>query len=292
MAQFRQFYLLLWKNWTLGKRAPWRTAFEIFLPLFFILILVLLRALKIKDIPEPKTIYPLFTVNSLPKGLINEGFHIAYAPNTSDVNDVMNNVTKALSFQGSQGFRNEDDMLEFLQNKGNMTMKIKYLGGVFFETTPKHAAITYKIRLSSRAQNSKTTAKARAFGGDLSSAWKTQFTFNAFQLPGPRNKNSSHGGPPNYYDEGFLAIQNAVDEAILRYKKVPLSVNVMMKRFPYPNYVQDNFLLVIQQTLPLLLMLSLTVTALYITRDIVIEKERKLKVRIHNLAISDDSLDQ
>lgn len=276
MAKFRQFFLLFWKNWTLGKRAPWRTAFEIFLPLFFILILVLLRALKIKDVPQGKVIYPGFTVNSLPTGLDTDPFRIAYAPNTSDVDAVMNSVTEGLKFVSSQGFKNEDDLVDFLQNENNMRMD--YLGGVVFETTPDNPDICYKIRLSSRARNSKKGGR-KAFGGSQTTAWNTQFTFNTFQLPGPRNKNSTHGGPPDYYDEGFLAIQNAVDQAILKYKNVSISVNVTIQRFPYPAYVQDNFILVIQQTLPLLLMLSLTVTALYITRDLVIEKERKLKVR-------------
>lgn len=275
MAKFKQFYLLFWKNWTLGKRSPCRTIFEIFLPLFFILILVLLRALRIKDVPEPKTLYKPFTISSLPKGLDGRELMLAYAPNTTDVIKVMYDVTNTLKFNDNRGFESEADMVEFLHNKGDM--KSRYLGGIVFQTTPHQADVSYKIRLSSRSRNSKS-AKKKMFGGDASTAWNTQFTFNVFQLPGPRNKNSSHGGPPDYYGEGFLAIQNAVDRAILRYKNVSFSGDVIMHRFPYPDYIKDNFILVIQQTLPLLLMLSLTVTALYITRDIVFEKERKLKV--------------
>ena len=39
----RQFGLLLWKNYTLQKRRPIATAFEIGLPTFFVLILVIIR---------------------------------------------------------------------------------------------------------------------------------------------------------------------------------------------------------------------------------------------------------
>ena len=72
-----------------------------------------------------------------------------------------------------------------------------------------------------------------------------------------------------------------MDFAIIKYKGKyqDLDMKVSVKRFPYPEYIRDPFILAIQQSLPLLLMLSLIFTALNIVRDIVYEKEKKLKVR-------------
>lgn len=87
-----------------------------------------------------------------------------------------------------------------------------------------------------------------------------------------------------YIREGFLAVQHAVDRAIMQYHTNASStsllenITVVVQRFPYPAYVNDLFLLAIQNQLPLLLMLSFTYTSLNIVRAVVHEKEKKLKV--------------
>lgn len=89
---------------------------------------------------------------------------------------------------------------------------------------------------------------------------------------------------PGYIREGFLAVQHTVDRAIMQYHANSSSasllenVTVVVQRFPYPAYVNDLFLLAIQNQLPLLLMLSFTYTSLNIVRAVVHEKEKKLKV--------------
>lgn len=87
-----------------------------------------------------------------------------------------------------------------------------------------------------------------------------------------------------YIREGFLAVQHAVDRAIMQYHanasatSLLENITVVVQRFPYPPYVNDLFVLAIQNQLPLLLMLSFTYTSLNIVRAVVHEKEKKLKV--------------
>lgn len=98
----------------------------------------------------------------------------------------------------------------------------------------------------------------------------------------------SHSG---YIREGFLAVQHAVDRAIMQYHanasthQLFEKLTVMAKRFPYPPFISDPFLIAIQYQLPLLLMLSFTYTSLTIIRAVVQEKERKLKVPYLHLAL-------
>lgn len=79
-------------------------------------------------------------------------------------------------------------------------------------------------------------------------------------------------------------MQHAVDRAIMQYHASASSasllenITVVVQRFPFPAYVNDLFLLAIQNQLPLLLMLSFTYTSLNIVRAVVHEKEKKLKV--------------
>lgn len=87
-----------------------------------------------------------------------------------------------------------------------------------------------------------------------------------------------------YFREGFLAVQHAVDRAIMiSYNRTAASpllrqIRVVLSRFPYPAFIYDVFILAIQNQLPLLLVLSFTYTSLNIVRAVVQEKERKLKV--------------
>ena len=285
MARANQFSLLMWKNFILLKRAPVRTFLQIAMPLLFIAILVFLRAFKIKNEYKPNVMYPAFEVNKLPSD-VSKLNRIAFAPNTSDVQQVMDRVVKQLGFTHAVPFNSEEDMVSFLVSlQGN---EKTFLGGIAFNTSLDSNNIIYKIRLSSKTDIKQNGGKEerQGFGTSPSTTWNTQFTFPVLQVPGPRNKNASHGGPPFYFEAGFLAIQHAVDTAIMKYRykgKIDmLNTTVSVKRFPYPDYTHDNFVLVIQTSLPLLLMLSLLVTALNIVRDVVYEKEKKLKVRKFN----------
>jgi len=55
------------------------------------------------------------------------------------------------------------------------------------------------------------------------------------------------------------------------------NVGVELKTFPYPTYTDDVFVIIIQTQLPFIIMLSFIVTAPVICRDVVLEKEKKLK---------------
>lgn len=73
------------------------------------------------------------------------------------------------------------------------------------------------------------------------------------------------------------AIASSVLGAVASAPIVKAMDSVVFNRFPYPAYVKDGFLYAIQFGLPLLLMLSFMYTALTITRNVVHEKERRLK---------------
>ncbi|CAH3162242.1 unnamed protein product [Porites evermanni] len=291
MARANQFSLLMWKNFILLKRAPVRTFFQIAMPLLFIAILVFHRAFKIKNEYKPNVTYPAFEVNKLPSD-VSKLNQIAFAPNTSDVRQVMVGVVKQLGFtcNSSVPFNSEEDMVSSLVSlQGNETT---FLGGIAFNTSLDSNNIIYKIRLSSKTNIKQNGGKEerQGFGTSPSTTWNTQFTFPVLQVPGPRNKNAFHGGPPFYFEAGFLAIQHAVDVAIMKYrskgKTDVLNTTVSIKRFPYPDYTHDNFVQVIQTSFPLFFMLSLSFIVLIIVRDVVYEKEKKLKESMKMMGLS------
>ncbi|KAM8950936.1 ATP-binding cassette sub-family A member 17-like isoform 3-T4 [Lycaon pictus] len=86
-----------------------------------------------------------------------------------------------------------------------------------------------------------------------------------------------------YNQEGFLAIQHALDKAIMQHHahnattRMFEDLTVLVKRFPHGAYIQDKFLLILQNEFPLLLMLSFICIELIIINSIALEKERKMK---------------
>ena len=112
--------------------------------------------------------------------------------------------------------------------------------------------------------------------------WMTDYQFPIFQLPGPRFKNRTEGGNPGYYKEGFLTLQDGVSRVLIEMLsgKSTNDIDIEMRRFPYPIYADDKFLVALQGWLPLIIMLSFIYPALNIVKSIVHEKERRLKVNM------------
>lgn len=110
--------------------------------------------------------------------------------------------------------------------------------------------------------------------------WKTNLLFpeNDFS---PRYPDDVYGGLPSYYQEGFLAVQNAIAAAFIenhQSEKEQLPIpDIRMNRFPYPAYISNLFLTMMNGILPVFIVLSLNYTFMNTVRFISIEKEKQLK---------------
>ena len=72
-------------------------------------------------------------------------------------------------------------------------------------------------------------------------------------------------------DMSVLAMKNGTDEVD--------DVEVRLQRHPYPPFVEDPVILILQSDFTFIILISFIVTAPNICKDIVLEKERKLRVR-------------
>uniref|UniRef100_A0A8C9ZR47 ATP binding cassette subfamily A member 3 n=1 Tax=Sander lucioperca TaxID=283035 RepID=A0A8C9ZR47_SANLU len=151
--------------------------------------------------------------------------------------------------------------------------------------------VSYHLRFSFTPRNAPPKERSELNpNSDLD--WHTLSLYPLFQLPGPREQYDKEGGTPGYFREGFLAVQHAVDLAIMRsYNRTSAAsllgrIRVVLSRFPYPAFIYDVFILAIQNQLPLLLVLSFTYTSLNIVRSVVQEKERKLKEYMRMMGLS------
>uniref|UniRef100_A0A6I8PBH8 ATP binding cassette subfamily A member 3 n=1 Tax=Ornithorhynchus anatinus TaxID=9258 RepID=A0A6I8PBH8_ORNAN len=300
MALFRQFSLLLWKNFTLQKRQVLVSLVEVSLPLLFAAILIALR-LRVPSVGHPNiTTYPSLDIDELPPFFQHPRpgvqWELAYVPSGSAaVREVAEAVERSLHpGLRARGFPTERDFEDYIKSdnrSGNVLAAVVFEHSFNHSQDPLPLQVTYRLRFKSSPRNAPRSEQT-GLSPNLDRDWHTGYLFPLFQLPGPREASSPDGGTPGYLREGFLAVQHAVDRAVMRqHAAEPAArlldrVAVALKRFPHPPYFNDVFILAIQNQLPLLLMLSFTYTSLNIVRAVVHEKEKKLKEYMRMMGLS------
>uniref|UniRef100_A0A7N6FB34 ABC transporter domain-containing protein n=1 Tax=Anabas testudineus TaxID=64144 RepID=A0A7N6FB34_ANATE len=277
------------------KRQILVTLVEILLPLLFSAILIVLRQkVPFKDYPNA-TIYESFSVDSLHFKLQQMSLELAYVPrNSSVVRQVAEDVKKSLFLSAVSGFETEEQFEEYVRNdpqSRNILAAVVFEHHFSYDDEPLPLKVGYHLRFSFTPRNAPGKEKMELDpNSDLD--WHTLSLFPLLQLPGPREQYDKDGGTPGYYREGFLAVQHAVDKAIMKsYNSTAATsllyhTRVVVSRFPYPAFIYDVFILAIQNQLPLLLVLSFTYTSLNIVRAVVQEKERKLKEYMRMMGLS------
>ncbi|XP_002739960.1 phospholipid-transporting ATPase ABCA3-like [Saccoglossus kowalevskii] len=285
--------LLLWKNWLLQLRQPVVTAFELLLPTLFACLLLGFRTLVDFDYHGNITSFQPYSIDAFPSNLtrvhgVISPWELAYCPNISIVHDIVEmaskNVKGKVKLLVGPGFVTEKEMEDFMKVQTKEDSMV--LGAVvFYNSFPDSKNLPldleYAVRLSSSPRNKPLSSITGTDDPDLTgntSQWFTNLLYPVISLPGPRHPTYNWGGVPGYMREGFLTIQHAVDKAIVQLHNETMDeIKVEMIRYPYPPYEDDAYVIVVQSQLPALLMLSLIFTALNIVKDVVFEKEKKLK---------------
>ncbi|CAG5129798.1 unnamed protein product [Candidula unifasciata] len=298
---FLKFRLLLWKNFLIQKRKPIATFFEIGLPTLFSFILMILR-LRVVSTPHPDVTHfsPCDYTKLRPQ--LRVPFILAYSPKYNLTDRIMERVQTTLNMS-KEGFPDEETMVNYItlvnnSDGQNINNSKVYLGGVVFDqalntdngTAQLKNKAAFKIRLSYAPRITSDNIGKISFSSDTS--WSTDLMFPPYQVVGPRDGESPCGNNPGYEREGFLAIQQAVFNSLMyEYVKGEAqekynATGISLIRHPYPPYVEDNYVLVLQQQFPLVVMLSFVVLVLGIVRDIVLEKERRLKESMKMMGIN------
>lgn len=83
-----------------------------------------------------------------------------------------------------------------------------------------------------------------------------------------------------YMSQGFLGVQHAVAKNFMK-NLMPsqnLQLDLQMCRYPFPPYLDDKFIMALQLFFPMIICFSFIYPAVNIVKNIVVEKEKKLKV--------------
>ncbi|OWF34668.1 ATP-binding cassette sub-family A member 3-like [Mizuhopecten yessoensis] len=265
MGAAGQFLLLVWKNFTVSRRNYCATVFEVALPVAFSLLLLMLRFLVTSvDHTQPFR-WDGFQLDDYTQHKYIDANGILYSPNNTSVRNVMNELSVTLGQNVNiTGFPTSAVAVsEYEQNPKEVWAVIEFDGQFSGSSLPTD--ITYKLRV--------------ATSGD--DRWKTDRTYQFFQQFGPREQYSNYSGDPFYRERGFLYLQYAIDKAIIDQKSpgngLGTNYTVSLRKMPYPPYVEDTLLGVLRSSLPVIILFAFIVTVFQTTKNIVYEKEKKLK---------------
>ncbi|KAM5329747.1 phospholipid-transporting ATPase ABCA3-like [Glossophaga mutica] len=279
LLTFNQFAVLLWKNFTIKRRQFINLISEVLTALLFPMLLLVFRALININVIGSYNFNPQ-PISSLPSFLKNpEEWELIYVPsNINVVKEITESMKRNLNISIKvQGFSSEAEFEKYVKYDSRSH---KVLAAIVFDNDFKNSndplplQVKYHLRF--------VRIQRTILWPDLS-GWKTALLFPIYPSSGPRNPGDHDGGSPGYIREGFLAVQNALDKAIMLYhensarQKLFDGISIFIQRFPHPAYSHDGLIWIISGFLPLMFILMFSPTVLSIMRFIVWEKEKGLK---------------
>ncbi|XP_066551415.1 ATP-binding cassette, sub-family A (ABC1), member 7 isoform X2 [Amia ocellicauda] len=192
-----------------------------------------------------------------------------------DVNDTITTLSQFIqcfSLNKLEAAPSEDQMvaraLELLENRQFWAGIVFQLPDPSNDTLPPH--VSYKIRM------------------DIDDVTRTNKIKDRFWDPGPAADPFSD---LRYVWGGFVYVQDLVEQALSRVLSgQDLKTGIYLQQMPYPCYVDDVFLRVLNRSLPLFMTLAWIYSVAMIIKGVVHEKEARLKETMRIMGLSSSTL--
>ncbi|XP_021342260.1 ATP-binding cassette sub-family A member 7-like isoform X2 [Mizuhopecten yessoensis] len=175
------------------------------------------------------------------------------------VASMVSEYTQCINFDRFRGF---NDYEAFVQASKDGIGASTFFAGLQFD----------EVRMDSQKRPTFVNYKIRMDPDKVDSTKRVQ---DRYWRPGPRRTPAID---TKYTTFGFSYIQDMVDHAIIRLQTdTKQDTGIMLQMFPYPCYVEDKFVNAISRSLPLFLVLAWVLTVAMICKNVVYEKEKRLK---------------
>ncbi|XP_077864744.1 phospholipid-transporting ATPase ABCA3-like [Saccoglossus kowalevskii] len=303
-VRWRQFKWLVWKNFVLQWRRPIGTVFEILTPVTLTMLLVIARIGlentfdedmcfvqyqptnftndKIRTLPDLPFPIPLPIATRLPFDVptklpdMNELFcnitkecgPLAWYPQTDLTTRMMREVSLLIQVPLVETkFESEEEMEKVITEDID-----NYYGAVVFDFPANDSVLPlftpYRIRLSSE-----------------DTRWFTTETYPYYSLNVPVEYHQ--------YDDKFMELQHAVDYTIISFQSdeygtgdYMVGIRREVQRYPYPEWRIETFITTMQFLMPIIMILSLIYSDASIVKELVLEKQTRLKESMKMMGLS------
>ncbi|XP_054645244.1 phospholipid-transporting ATPase ABCA1-like isoform X2 [Dunckerocampus dactyliophorus] len=180
-------------------------------------------------------------------------------------------VSQCFSTNKLEGFNSEDQLisraLELLEDRQFWAGVVFLLPNSSSPELPPH--VKYKIRM------------------DIDDVTRTHKIKNKFWDPGP----AADPFNMHYIWGGFVYVQDLVERALTRILTgAPQKTGIYVQQMPYPCFVDDVFLRVLNRTLPLFMILAWIYSVAMIVKGVVYEKEARLKETMKIMGLNTGTL--
>lgn len=181
-------------------------------------------------------------------------------------------ITECFSLNKLEGFDTEGQLinraLELLEDRQFWAGVVFMLPNSSSSKLPPH--ITYKIRM------------------DIDDVTRTNKIKDRFWDPGPA---ADPFNDMRYIWGGFVYVQDLVERAVTRILSgVKQTTGIYIQQMPYPCYVDDVFLRVLNRSLPLFMTLAWIYSVAMIIKGVVYEKEARLKETMRIMGLGTETL--
>ncbi|CAG2245460.1 ABCA5 [Mytilus edulis] len=277
MATFwDQFKILMWKNILLKKRNKKQVAQEILYPLYFIAILILVKAFN-KGTEKPRiTDFPTYSMTNakfLDRNFFN-GKYILISPDTSVSHSMANETIKVFEKMGNITSGQGPSLMYFTDKTAMDDYYDAYTdnvaAGIIFEYSGGDN-YSYALRFPSNkvpGTGSWTSVAGQCRDGD--------------------GLDQSSCDVNQYLNPGFSLLQLAIDTVLIRmdYPSYPLP-DVTVEMLPKPSYKPDSTYIQVLSSIYFVLAYSPFVN--FLTVHLVAEKEKKIKEGMKMMGLRDSA---
>lgn len=276
--------LILWKNLKLKTRHPWKSLFWMLIPCIFSVIMVLVRMAAEKIYVENPIIYPAHPIGETLRIMGLREKHILYSPQNNITDEIMKIYKSITNVDTYIGFPNESSLVDqYLEWNSN-----RICCAVIFNQISADK-IDFRLRFPFIPTS---LQKDYSISRLVELTWKTAKPWPKMIKSGPRTPNNSFGGPPDYFNNGFLYVQHQLSRAVAQYLEPETEtffdkLQMFVQRYPYPPFKRSDFLFYLQMSFPMTFLLSFMSIALELTKDIVVEKELRLKEVMKIMGLKD-----
>lgn len=176
-------------------------------------------------------------------------------------------MIKGINLNIFRGFSTEEDMLDYFLTQAYQD-NASIIAGVVFQDLPEDGTLPPHLRYTIR-QNATYLPSTKQV---RKPTW----------IPGP----GQNFFP--YYQFGFVWVQDMIERAVidLQVGRDVVEPGSYIQQLPYPCYVWDQFMFMIEHVMPLCLTFSWVYTVAMLVQSIVYEKEQRLKEVMKMMGLS------